>query len=208
MAEKPIPIDSILNSNVGTKDLYRYSKELNTSYIDVEIDFYRELYNEWDFSPITNRDLDEELFEFLESCVSEINRRHKINIVFHIPENLKDPEKEEKSIKGFENYFNYEIRKQNNKIRTTTQNAITSGIYGLAFLFAGTWAIRFVEEHETYAYLAFLAEGILIGGWVLGWELVSIIFFKSKELFAQRKILERLMEAKIVFEYTDKPTSY
>lgn len=200
--------DSILNSNMGTKDLYRYSKELNTSYIDVEIDFYRELYNEWDFSPITNRDLDEELFEFLESCVAEINRRHKVNIVFHIPKTLEDKEKEEKSIQGFTNYFNYEIRKQNYRIRTTIDNAVTSGIYGLILLFAGTWSIRFVEEHEMYSYLAFLAEGILIGGWVLGWELVSIIFFKSKELFAQRTILRRLRDAKIEFEYTDKPSAY
>lgn len=201
-------LDGIANSNVGTKDLYRYSKELNTSYIDVEIDFYRELYNEWDFSPITNRDLDEELFEFLESCVSEINRRHKINIVFHIPENLKDAEKEEKSIKGFENYFNYEIRKQNNKIKSETHNAITSGVYGLMFLFAGTWAVRFVDEHEIYSYLAFLAEGVLIGGWVLAWELVHTIFFESKDLFEKRRILERLRDSKIIFEYTDKPTSY
>ncbi|MCX6736077.1 MAG: hypothetical protein NTZ13_03265 [Candidatus Parcubacteria bacterium] len=200
--------DSIANSNVGTRDLYRYSKELNTSYIDVEIDFYRELYNEWDFSPITNRDLDEELFEFLESCVAEINRRHKVSIVFHIPESLKDHEKEEKSIQGFTNYFNYEIRKQNNKIRAITKNALVSGLYGLMFLFAGTWSINFVDTHEQFSNLAFLTEGILIGGWVLVWELVHTVFFESKDLFHQKWILERLRDAKIEFEYTDKPTSY
>ena len=202
------PLDGIANSNLGTRDLYRYSKELNTSYIDVEIDFYRELYNEWDFSPITNLDLDEELFEFLESCMAEINRKHKVCIVFHIPESLKDAEKEEKSKQGFVNYFNYEIRKQNNRIRMAMDNAVSYGVYGLILLFIGTWTSKFLDQNASYAYLSFLAEGIMIGGWVFGWELVSILFINSKELFGQRRILERLRDAKIEFEYTDKPTSY
>ncbi|MCK9351536.1 MAG: hypothetical protein WCT49_00470 [Candidatus Paceibacterota bacterium] len=184
-----------------SKDLYRYSKELNTCYIDVEIDFYRELYNEWDFSPITNRDLDEELFEFLESSVEDISPKYNICIVFNIPENLKDAEKEEKSIQGFLNYFNYEIRKQNNKIRKTANHAITCGIYGLMFLFAGTFATQYLETHELYAKFSFLAEGLIIGGWVFGWHLIEIIFFRSEELFSQKKILERLRDAKIEFNY-------
>jgi hypothetical protein len=183
------------------KDLYRYSKETNTCYIDVEIDFYRELYNEWDFSPITNRDLDEELFEFLEASVEDISSKYNVCIVFNIPENLKDTEKEEKSIQGFKNYFNYEIRKQNNHIRKYANKAITSGVYGMLFLFAGYQATAFLDAHEFYSNFIFLAEGLIIGGWVFGWELISIIFYKSEELFEQRKILERLRDAKIEFNY-------
>ena len=191
-------ITAITNPN---KDLYRYSKETNTSYIDIEIDFYRELYNEWDFSPITNRDLDEELFEYLEECAEEIPKKHSIGIVFNIPETLKDPEKEEKSIQGFVNYFSYEIRKQNNKIRSTANNAIISGIYGFIFLFLGASATKFLDSHALYSDWAFLGEGLTIGGWVLGWELVSVVFFKSKELFAKKAVLERLLKAKIEFNY-------
>ena len=187
------------------KDLYRYSKELNTCYIDVEIDFYRELYNEWDFSPITNRDLDEELFEFLESSAEDISSKHKICIVFNIPENLKDLEKEEKSKQGFINYFNYEIRKQNNKIRKAANQAITCGVYGMLFLFCGTLATKFLENHKSYSNFSFLAEGLVIGGWVFGWTLIEIVFFKSEELFGERKIMERLRDAKIEFNYRDKP---
>jgi hypothetical protein len=184
-----------------SKDLYRYSKELNTCFIDIEIDFYRELYNEWDFSPITNRDLDEELFEFLEASVEDISPKYNICIVFNIPENLKDTEKEEKSKQGFLNYFNYEIRKQNNKIRKAANHAITCGIYGMLFLFAGSSVTNFLENHDYYSNFSFLAEGLIIGGWVFGWTLVEIVFLKSEELFAQRNILERLKTAKIEFNY-------
>jgi hypothetical protein len=201
------PLDAILNPNVGMKDLYRYSKELNTSYIDVELGFYRELYNEWDFSPVTDRDLDEDLFEFLESCVNDINYRHKICIVFHLPKNLEDKEKENKSVQGFVNYFNYSIRKQNQLRRLEIEKAESSIFYGLIFLFAGTWASQFVDENQAYLNFAFLAEGILIGGWVLCWEVVSIIFFRLKELTAQRNILLRLRDAKIEFDYMERPNA-
>ncbi len=33
------------------KGVYRYSKRFNTSYVDIIIDSYTELFNEWDFSP-------------------------------------------------------------------------------------------------------------------------------------------------------------
>jgi hypothetical protein len=193
--------------NQRIKDLYRYSKETNTCYIDVEIDFYRELYNEWDFSPITNRDLDEELFEFLESSVEDISRKYNVCICFNIPENLKDTEKEEKSIQGFKNYFNYEIRKQNNLIRKEANKAITSGIYGMIFLFSGSWATAFLETHEMLSAFSFLAEGLIIGGWVFGWELISIIFYKSEVLFEERYNLERLRDAKIEFNYRPSQSS-
>ena len=183
------------------KDLYRFSKETNTCYVDVEIDFYRELYNEWDFSPITNRDLDEELFEFLESSVEDIPSKYNVCIVFNIPINLQDTEKEEKSIQGFLNYFNYEIRKKNNEIRKAAELAVSSGFYGMLFLIAGMWVSNFFEGSESYVHLMFLAEGLVIGGWVLVWELISIIFFKSKELFGERRVLERLRDAKIQFNY-------
>jgi hypothetical protein len=44
--------------------LYRMRK--NTLLIDIEVKFYREIFNTWDFSPELNRDLDDDLFEYLE----------------------------------------------------------------------------------------------------------------------------------------------
>jgi hypothetical protein len=183
------------------RDLYRYSKELNTSYVDIEIDFYREIYNEWDFSPLTNRDLDEDLMSYLEECAREINKKHNMAIVFHIPETLKDPEKEEKSKKGFANYFNYELRKQENKRHAVVSSAIASGLYGVIFLFLGTTLARYLETHELFAQVSFLAEGFFIGGWVLIWEMFNTAFFRSKDLFSKERVLQRLLAAEIIFNY-------
>ena len=184
-----------------SKDIHRYSKKLNTSYIDVEIDFYREIYNEWDFSPFTNRDIDDDLMEFLVESAREIPRKHKICIVFHIPESLKDPEKEEKSVGGFVNYFNYELRKEKNKRFTLLRQAMSSGVYGLIFLLVGMLGGNFITASSLPSWLSIITEGMDIGGWVLIWEMFYISFYTSKEMQGKEKTLARLRDAKIAFNY-------
>jgi len=187
--------------STSPRDPYRYSYELNTAYIDIEIDFYREIYNEWDFSPFTNRDIDADLLRYLEECASEINGKYKIGIVFHIPEALKDGEKEEKSKNGFTNYFAYEIRKIENKRVSAIRRAVSFGFYGLVLLFVGTLASNYILSREDIAWLEFLAEGFDIGGWVFIWELFSIVFFDVGEYKDRRSNLKRLRDAEIVFNY-------
>lgn len=182
------------------KGLYRYSKELNTVYVDIDIDFYREIYNEWDFSPITNSDLDDDLIEYLEDCAWEISRKHQICIVFHIPPGIKDELAEKKSISGFYNFFNYKIKRQILKLRTIKKQSILYFVFGVLFLlFATIIANKLPQGILT----EFVIEGMLIGGWVLFWEMFNNIFFKSQEYKNRIKILKRLRDSKIEYS-TDK----
>ena len=68
----------------------------NTTDININIDYYREIYNEWDFSPLNNSDLDDDLFEYLEESVSEIPKKNKVCIVFHIPASIHDRKRTKK----------------------------------------------------------------------------------------------------------------
>ena len=54
------------NEKVNLKKLFRYNKEKNAFIIDISIDFYKSLYNEWDFSPFKRRDLDADLLTFID----------------------------------------------------------------------------------------------------------------------------------------------
>lgn len=182
------------------KGLYRYSKELNTVYIDIDIDFYREIYNEWDFSPVTNSDLDDDLIEYLEDCAWEIGRKHQICIVFHIPSNIKDDLAEKKSISGFYNFFNYKIKRQFLKLKAIKRQSFLYFIFGVLFLLFATFISNTLPE----ALLTeFVIEGMLIGGWVLFWEMFNNIFFKTQEYRSRIKILKRLRDCKIDYS-TDK----
>jgi hypothetical protein len=177
---------------------YRYSKSLNTIYIDIKIDFYREIYNVWDFSPLINRDLDDDLFEYLESSAMEIPKKYNICIVFHLHNSKKDVKLEEKSIKGFQNYFNYQIRKINLKQKSNIRKILLYGILGFALIFFG-YFIRNISI--SIPFIDVLSEGFFIGGWVLFWELFSGIFFKRSDMKNRGDVLTRLLKAGIVYEY-------
>ena len=48
--------------------IYRFDEAKGSFCIDIDLDFYRELYSEWDFSLQRNRDMDKDLLEYLVDC--------------------------------------------------------------------------------------------------------------------------------------------
>lgn len=189
-----------INITTEMKGLYRYSKELNTVYIDIDINYYREIYNEWDYSPITNSDLDDDLIEYLEDCASEISKKHKICIVFHIPSSIKDDLAEKKSIGGFYNYFNYRIKRRMLKLKAINRQSFLYFISGILFLL---FAIAISNKLPEAIFTDFIIEGMLVGGWVLLWEMCNNVFFRSQEFKNRIKIFKRLRDSTIDYS-TDK----
>ena len=53
-------------------------------------DYYQEIFNDWDASPVRKKDLDPELVHYLESSSGEISRKNKLTIHFSLPINQKD----------------------------------------------------------------------------------------------------------------------
>ncbi len=90
------------------KRLYKYNHEKKTFVIDVQLEDYRDAYSEWDFSPFNNRDLDDDLTEYLLECSYEIPAKMPLVINFHILNQEKNDSREKKSISGMYNYFEYE----------------------------------------------------------------------------------------------------
>lgn len=100
------------------KKIYKYSDLDEAIIIDIQLQDYRDAYSDWDFSPFMNRDLDDNLTEYLLECSFEIPIKMKMIVNFHILNQEKNLSREEKSIIGMYNYFDYEIRKlKNYKIR-------------------------------------------------------------------------------------------
>jgi hypothetical protein len=178
-----------------------YRKKKKETLIDIEIAFYREIYNSWDFSPELNRDLDDDLFEYLEECCREIPPKSPICIVLHLPEAIKNPQKELLNKKSFENYFSYRIKKLQFKKKKMYKNAVLYAAYGLIFISLATLMEHFIPESTV---LSILEEGFFIGGWVLFWELFSMVFFHKGEVREMMNILRRLKNAPIEYEYKTK----
>jgi len=179
------------------KNFYRLNENTKVVYVDIAIDFYREIYNVWDFSPLANRDLDDDLFDYLETCALEIPKKYKMEIVFHIPEKIVNSRKQEKSIKGYHNFFRYKLRKLAKKKALANRQMM---IYGMLGIFLILSAISTDHLLENIFLFEIVSEGFYIGGWVLFWELFSTLFFRRKEFRDEEFMLTRLLKSKIVYE--------
>ncbi|HBH13594.1 MAG TPA: hypothetical protein DDX29_10860 [Clostridiales bacterium] len=186
------------NIKLDPKSLYRYSDEKLCFFIDVQLDGYREIYNEWDFSPLYNRDIDEDLAKYLNNCYMEIPFKAKTIISISVPKEVEDKAREEKSIESFKNYFMYLIRLKNKDKQTLKKKMIYYLILGIGLLSLA----NFVETIQIMGnYIKILSQGLFIGGWVLFWELFSNIFFELNDIRKNLKIYYKMYYSDIEYSY-------
>lgn len=180
------------------KKLYKFNESMNAFILDVQLNDYRDAYSDWDFSPFTNRDLDEDLTEYLLECSQEIPFKYQLVIDFHILTQMKNEARETKSIVGMRNYFRYQLRKMKNQKVRVARDMITFMLIGSILLLLGFYFETFLSES---LLLSLLSEGLFVGGWVMLWEMFSTWFFDLKKVNDKCKHFERLSKSKLIYSY-------
>jgi len=182
------------------RNVYSYDNKKQQIFIDINLDRYTDLYNEWDFSPAKKRDLDEDLYQYLIECSQEIPLKWALTIRLHLPESLYDPTKEATAQKGIWNYFHYRLHRTSFTRQKALKQLIRYGLFGVIFLFTGVFLIPQIFPQGIVEQLS--REGLIIGGWVLFWECFSIVFFEDKLHREHKRHLKRLIKSKLEFIYT------
>ena len=185
-------------NKVNLEKLFRYNKEKNAFIIDISIDYYKDLYNEWDFSPFKRRDLDTDLVTFIEESSEEIPLKYKIIINFFMPKDMMDIDKEKRSKAGLKNYFKYMLYKVQGERVKYRHRAYKYAFTGSVLVLI---AIFFQRILERWIYLSILPEGFFIGGWVFMWEVFTILFFQNADRKVKVKEYKRLIRAEVNYKY-------
>ncbi len=180
------------------KKLYKFEEAESKFVLDVQLEDYRDAYSDWDFSPFTNRDLDDDLTEYLLECSYEIPLKYELVIKFYILSREFNQAREDKSIIGMRNYFKYQLRKLRNRRIRVIRDMITFTVFGSVLLLAGAY---FSDLFSDSLLLSVLAEGFYIGGWVMLWEMFSEWFFVMKKVRNNAKHFERLSNSRIMYTY-------
>lgn len=176
-----------------------YKKNSSGAYIiEISLNHYSELFNSWDAAPFKNKDLDYELKVYLEECSFDIPLRHKIQIWLYLPKKQRNKTLEKNAISGLKNYFRLTILDQNRNIFKQRKNIFS--FFSSAIIF-WTMAIPLQKFATDNFLLELLSEGLFLGGWVMGWELFSLIIFQRRELRHKLKSYQRFQDSKIEFKY-------
>ncbi len=185
-----------------TTQIYRKHEGTNRLLIEVALDHYEDIFNEWDPAPFKRRDIDPDLQAFLEECSEEISMRHPLAIAFYLPKAELDYEKQEKCVQGLHNFFTFNKHLTKKELRFSYHQALRYFLIGLVFLAV---AVLFEHQFEKTVLFELLDQGIFVGGWVFAWEALTTVAFQNQKI--KRRIAEwdRFLDAPVVFKKERKP---
>lgn len=177
---------------------YRFEEGSDAYLIEVSLDDYDDVYNEWDPAPFKKRFIEEDFDEFIVSSSEDIPLKYNLIIVLYIPEQKKDLNKEKSVVSAYKNYYLYASEKvDRNWIKLRKKN-IYYLVLATVFLSVG----YIFEYGISTVLLEVIQEGVSIGGWVFLWEFFTNLFIKRKRYKVKHKIYKRLYLSDIRFIYT------
>jgi hypothetical protein len=189
------------NKNRFFNEIYTIDRSTGLYMIEIALDRYSDIFNEWDPAPFKRRALDSDLELYLEGSSEEIPLKYPIELCFTLPKGMRDEKIEEESQNGLKNSFVFKIYLLRQKLRKTNAQMLQDVILGFTFLWlGGIISNRFADQ----AFLSLVGESFFIGGWVFLWEAVSLFFFTNRELYHCYCNYKRLQNAPVIFREAEK----
>lgn len=179
--------------------LYKFDNENNTYTIEVSLDDYNDIYDDWDPSPFKKRDIEDEFDDFIVNASEDIPLSHNISIVLYLPKTKQDSKKEDTLISAYRNFYNYTMERINKQLVNLNKKTISYLFLSMFLLSIGYFFFKDAQN----IFINVLHEGILIGGWVFLWEFFTNIIYKGNELRNTYKLYKRLFNAHIKFSYLE-----
>jgi len=181
------------------QDLYRYDESDGSYIVEVSLDEYEDVYDEWDPSPFKKRDIEDEFDDFIWDSANDIPLKYKIKIVLYLPMAQKNKGKEKALREAYDNFYSFRLIRAYKTQKNIQKKILTYLMMSLTFLYIG-----YFYSAESGIVMSVLKEGIFIGGWVFLWEVFTLIFITLGEERKVSKIVKRLLDSKICFIYTDE----
>ena len=183
------------------QDLYKYDEEAKTYLIEVSLDDYNDVYDDWDPSPFKKRDIEDEFNDFIVDSSEDIPINHKIGIVLYLPESAKDPRKESALISAIHNFYEYAMERNHRSNVSINKKTLFYLVFSFFLLGIG----YFFDVDQEIVLFRILHEGIFIGGWVFLWEFFTNIFITKRNIRNQYRLYKRLLHSEIRFVYINSP---
>jgi hypothetical protein len=179
--------------------LYKLDEASNAYMIEVSLDTYDDIYDDWDPSPFKKRDIEDEFDDFIINASQDIPMNFNIMIVLYLPLSKKDTQKEAALVSAYKNFYAYELDRLDKTKADLYRKIINYFLMSLFLLSIGFFFFR----DEKNIFISVLHEGIFIGGWVFLWEFFTDIFITRRELQEEYKLHKRLYSSDIRFIYLE-----
>jgi hypothetical protein len=179
-------------------DSYPRNPETGNLVIEILLERYVYLFNEWDNSSFKRRDMDADLISFLDDCALEIPPNYGLELAFGLTEDTRSEGHENMVITGLRNHYRRMLDVERRELGYLKRRMLLNMLIAFLLLFA---ASLLGENADGGALFQTLVEGFFVGGWVFAWTAIDTFAFKRRELVRKAANLERLLEAPVRFSY-------
>lgn len=184
LTKKSIPLNS-----------YRKDQETGRVIIQISLDKYDDVFDDWDSSPFKMRDIEDEFLDFIWDSIEDIPSHMDVIFEFSIPQTLQNEQKEKVLISALNHQFDYMLRKiKRQRIKDLKE---TLRYFSIGVFFFIVFYTVFDEASSFISQI--IKDGLFVGGWLFIWETFSNIFIKSYKLSEERQIIQRFKRAQIKF---------
>ncbi|MGK0468716.1 MAG: hypothetical protein ACJAX4_004055 [Clostridium sp.] len=180
--------------------IYEKNPTTGNYVIQVALDKYNDIFNDWDHAPFKKRDMDPDLAIFLENCFEEIPDKYGVDICFYLPKEGKDVNREESLIAGIKTYYSFYLHQEIKVLKENYHKIVKYIIASLSLLAVSVFLTTTVGNN---IFLGTIQQGFNIGGWVFLWEVISMVFFRGREVSSEITKYQRFLSSLIYFKYSN-----
>jgi hypothetical protein len=175
----------------------RYRVEDGATCIDLKVRHSRQLFDGRDPAPFRERDLDEDVVDYLMAASQEIPWKQPLRIVVTISGEPEPRLAADVIAEAVHEHFLYEREQIRRRLGEHVRRARKFLIIGLSFL------VLFLSLAELTASLPpgplreILREGLVITGWVAMWRPLEALLYDWWPLVDERRHVSRVLEAPV-----------
>ena len=165
--------------------------------IPIKVDYYEQLFREFDYRNDEDRCINEDLNEWLQEYI--FRQPHKLNNIsieleINMPLEVRDENKEESSKVSIINSYKEFLKRE---VKIINMSVIRIGYYMItAAVLLSCWYIIKTNIGESL-----LTSLLNSGGTVLLWQIMTLIFIEGKNFRYKVRINKKLSNMTIVFRY-------
>lgn len=172
--------------------------------IELELRAVNQLFNSMDPSPLRDKDLRQDVEEFIVSWAWEFPVRTPLSLTIHLVE-MPPVDPTSMLQEAVRNYFAYRARLTRLEFRRLMAVGRLSLAIGLAFLAACFVASNALRALATGPVASFIRESLTIAGWVAMWRPVQIYLHDWWPLWRRGRIYMKLGRMPVAVVRKDGP---
>lgn len=174
-----------------------YKKVNGKILIEIKLMSIMQLFNSFDPAPFYEKELDTAAEKYIVETVKDFKKNTQFKIIVYLPEDLARTEKAKTIGPAIHNHFQYMVLVMDRNFRRHFRYGRVSLLIGLSFLGVALIARQMVSHLSSLFLAQFLADALLIIGWVAMWEPITVLLYQLWPIIQMKKIYQRISAMEI-----------